>query len=1443
MKNKKKAIKLVTASAVAASAFVAAAPASQAAATSATTVVNNNVKAVESAFKKLLSLYNGPFAAEQTITKITTQYANTKLVYDKAVKAVNAAKVDAKTKSKALASMQASYKKYFVPRASTYTSAANYYAQLMPALDKVTMAVEAGNKEAAKMALPALEAQLDAGHFKVYNTVAESSIRSYFLSAYDAAKVVCEDAKAFADSTETGDGAVSAIAAAVEVGTKNVTVSSTVTGVKEATVTLYKDGETTATATKVVEIKDGKAATTFTDVAPGKYTVKVTAGTDSKTSDVVEVKGLVAGVESVMATNATTVEVKFKEAVNNVNALNFTIDGLDVKNAAIKQTDGKTVVLTTATQEGGKDYTVMLDGNTAGKFAGVSAVVPTSIKLVNKTAQAQVGQQVTLKADIGTKVAGVPVTFNVQAEVGTLNQNQVKEVLTDADGIATYTYTQYSAYKDQVAVYPTGAPAVRDFMSVYWGVQPVLSVEEVVTNTTTVSNGASKTYKVTYRNAITGQAVNNASLRVLFKENMATINGSTATATNVSGGATSGLAVFPYQNDTNEKTLEIVTNSLGQATFTVTGSNTVATPIVFQDINTNSRLDGTELQAEGPKVTFTGAQASNQITVTPSTDAQVAASSNRGRVYTVEVKNASGTPYSGGKVVLGFKENESGQLNQSTNAQIVWTDSRPTASLRTSPTTGIDKGVIAASNPTKISLNLNADGKATFMIANTTTGQVATPVIWIDQNSNPNNILDSGEPFAYGATSIFVERNVTSGLLEAGSTVAAANKEIVYTYTLRDQNNAAFNNSEAARITYTFHASGAPVEISTPDGFDPNTFSVNGAVNTTWTAATNGGIFTLQAGQSVTIAGTTPVNETSGKFTVRSTKDGSVSVTASALTLTKNTYLPETTDTTKWGIDAGSIIPRFATGSNEVQKLDGMASAPYTLSFGGKTTVSPLAANATVTEVQTALEGLSTIGKDNVTVTGTGVIAGTAAVLTLKTSTDADGGTYTLNIDGRTTAPIAYNANTAAIQTALDNALGLNVVTVTGTSSPYTITFATPKTVTVGNVDSSKLNIAPLSPVTATAPAAAAQKAAGVAVKGEVQVFKATTALSTGDFVINIDGTKTAPIAFDATGVDTAVTTALTNAFGSGNVTVVAPDALTTVGKTLTVSVLGGSFFGKPVSITVEPATHGLTGVIAAEAAGSSHGVTPIAAVQTFKTSVDANGGTFDLKVTDSDSSPTVQTASALPYNATAAQMTSAVNTALATKGTVTITNTDGKDGQAGAAYAITYDASYVGAPTLAVLVGTSLTKGTPRTPSPVVVDTTTPGVAPTQAGALPYTITFKGELAGRNVPNVTTSASGLTVSELNPGTRGMSSNQDTAFSVAGVVVSYDSYQGFGNLTIKNSANELLTFNYDRSDSLQLGSGSITVGSFENILSDNDVVTVQIAPHATTSTINIVTNN
>lgn len=346
---------------------------------------------------------------------------------------------------------------------------------------------------------------------------------------------------------------------------------------------------------------------------------------------------------TVKAINNTTVEVTFDEEVGNIKDLDFKIEGLEVKNAAVKQSNKKVVVLTTAAQEVGKEYTVTLNGEEIGKFKGVEAVIPTAIDIVEKSQQEVVGNQVTVKAKVtvaeGQSKEGIPVTFNIinnygDNSTGTLNQPIIAEATTNADGVATYTYTRYAqtsqqiASSDEVQAYSTGKASVRSFAKVYWASIKPLTITEVTTGNS-VNNGAKKQYKIKaalyhtegYTAAFTenGQVYPAGNyVNIAFKENIDVTPDKAVKTVDVIDGNGRNLG-YPGQfttslGDQNQgiKVVKVAVDKNGEALVTLTGNNAEVTPIVFVDNKENpqnatgnrGRFNPTELFAEAPKLTF-----------------------------------------------------------------------------------------------------------------------------------------------------------------------------------------------------------------------------------------------------------------------------------------------------------------------------------------------------------------------------------------------------------------------------------------------------------------------------------------------------------------------------------------------------------------------------------------------------------------------------------------------------------------------------------------------------------------------------------------------------------------------------------------------------------------------------------------------------------------------
>lgn len=576
----------------------------------------------------------------------------------------------------------------------------------------------------------------------------------------------------------------------------------------------------------------------------GKLNLKPNAAITRQDFAVVFARTLDLAVEtvdaSVKAINNTTVEVTFDEEVDNVEALKFKIEGLEVKNAAVKQTNKKVVVLTTEAQTADKEYVVTLDGEEIGKFKGIEAVVPKSIVLKTTNTQGKVGNQVTLTADVGVKAAGIPVTFNVDAPTGSLNKDAVVEVYTNAEGIASYSYTQYAPDADDVTVYPTGAPQLRAFGTVYWGVDNILTIEEVTTGNT-LANGVKKTYKVTFKDPKTGAALTNKKLNVSFVENTnVAFNAiSKATVTNPS----SGLTVTPYQTTTGlQEEIQVTTDSNGQATFVVSGTNTAVTPYVFVDgsssvlgvstvtgtnnvtqaTTANKKWEATELTATAAQVKFEGAQLNHQITVERDGEEEAAAqygSKLNGREYKVKVLDKDGKPYANGLVNIGLDEVLDRNLNTNSKAQFA----------------NVTDGTALTLNPgtsQQGKIKLNSKGEATVVLYGAK-GEVGTPVVWIDQNTSQNNqsgVLEDGEPFFKAPVSNFqYERVMGAEFTVEGKT---SNQNVGtdgianYAFALTNQSGKTLTNL-IGKMTYEIrNTSGQPIEVKTPISYrDQNNVS------------------------------------------------------------------------------------------------------------------------------------------------------------------------------------------------------------------------------------------------------------------------------------------------------------------------------------------------------------------------------------------------------------------------------------------------------------------------------------------------------------------------------------------------------------------------------------------------------------------------------------------
>lgn len=487
-------------------------------------------------------------------------------------------------------------------------------------------------------------------------------------------------------------------------------------------------------------------------------------------------------VASVKAINDTTVEVTFKEAqkAENIKAADFKIEGLTVSNAALKQTDSKVVVLTTSKQEAAKEYVITYKENDTKTFVGFNAAIPTAIKSTEvkpyqTSQQAKIGEQVTVKATVtvaeGANKAGIPVTFVVDNNKDTASGNnanqgkdQTVEVLTDENGVAYYTYTQYAASTDTVTAYPTGAPTQRTTTNVFWGVAQPLAVTEA-TEGSVLANDGKKVYKVSapeYK----GKTVN-----VTFAENFnvtpdkvdykAKINGVTPFQTQIAGKADAA------------KPVTVTLDSNGEATFTVTGANTTVTPVVFfDDVKTNvdglNRLNKTELQATAASVKFDniktvsltneakGTSKASVSTKAVATDAKFSENvGGREFVATYTDENGKLAP-KGATVYVTFAEKESDKEAKLQGALRVFGENGAQATVAF-------KDSVTGNNVYKLTVGDN--GQVKYTVSSTVENNYATPITFLDNGSNKtNNTLDQYDTQAKAETTYFGDATVKTAV-------------------------------------------------------------------------------------------------------------------------------------------------------------------------------------------------------------------------------------------------------------------------------------------------------------------------------------------------------------------------------------------------------------------------------------------------------------------------------------------------------------------------------------------------------------------------------------------------------------------------------------------------------------------------------------------------------
>lgn len=489
----------------------------------------------------------------------------------------------------------------------------------------------------------------------------------------------------------------------------------------------------------------------------------------------------------VKAVNSTTVEVIFDQDIENIDKVKFAIEGLDIKGAVVKQTSKRTAVLTTSEQKGGTEYTVTVDGEKAGTFVGIAAVIPTAIKVNTQSVQGVIGEEVTLSAAVtvpeGQSKEGVSVTFNI-VNNQTTNEKIEVEAFTNAEGVATYKYTRYYASEDNVAAYATKKSSVVSQGKVYWANKIQLAVAEITAGNE-LANETKKSYKVT--------GAPNSTYYIAIKENL---NVAPDKITNVkvqnSGNTT---VVTPYELTTGATQFATVTtNSNGEGTFTIYGSNLSATPIVYKPESTpttpaTNTYNALDLQAAAPTVKFSQVDRL-AIKVAGEGTADSAA-------YTNTPVSADGTSVGGRNYTVTVTDKDGKLAPEGTVAYVKF---KVSENAGDSVYFSTDNGAFELVNNTKVySVKVGKEGKAQFRVAGKGPTSYVTPTVFLNTAGTTNPVvLDTTDVQAVAETTYFKTPVVTNATLKVtdqyGRAITSLNagQDAYFTYQSVDQNGFAY---------------------------------------------------------------------------------------------------------------------------------------------------------------------------------------------------------------------------------------------------------------------------------------------------------------------------------------------------------------------------------------------------------------------------------------------------------------------------------------------------------------------------------------------------------------------------------------------------------------------------------------------------------------------------
>jgi len=211
-------------------------------------------------------------------------------------------------------------------------------------------------------------------------------------------------------------------------------------------------------------------------------------------------------VSSVSAINATTIEVTFNRAPAAEETLTYTVAGT----AYTPVMDGAKATLTVATLVDDAATAVVINDGAADLYnATVTYDINeiTTITIENNDFNKTIGQNFVATVKLADEDGDVMPNESVKLEAaGAYDTNSLEPAVeltatTDANGIATFTWTTAHDGFQNFEVYSVTKPVVRDDAMVTWTLADTSLVTVVETAAVSLSDGSSKEFNVTFKNA------------------------------------------------------------------------------------------------------------------------------------------------------------------------------------------------------------------------------------------------------------------------------------------------------------------------------------------------------------------------------------------------------------------------------------------------------------------------------------------------------------------------------------------------------------------------------------------------------------------------------------------------------------------------------------------------------------------------------------------------------------------------------------------------------------------------------------------------------------------------------------------------------------------------------------------------------------------------------